>query len=428
VLDVNAPGLNFKHVRLQTGKDTFVDSLHVCPNSWTTSGFQSTDLLSLAGFKRGNCAFFQSECFVKEIPESFDVPGFAQASVSALDHLQQGETHLKNCGLSVPQPEGWGFYRGESGIDRRTLRASIPGNGHVAPKVNRLKETEDEYFQFVLTWMDGDSTKGWTTHYRAKHMPLSPEFAAALEFLGGFSTYNECPEFDFEICLWRFAVFQEDRSDLFGRHTENVHRCFDAHTSHFSSGLKSLLAAHVELQKYGFSFLKLDALSPALTSRSTPAIQSGVMVSTRKGEPPDLSEFDVAISFAGTEREYAKQLAEAIQSAGFNVFYDGFYPEQLWGKDLVAFFDRIYRKASKYCVMFISAEYSNRIWTSHERRSAQARALEEKGREYILPIRIDDTDLDGLPPTVGYLPLGQFKIEEIAELLIKKLKGLDSDN
>jgi hypothetical protein len=55
--------------------------------------------------------------------------------------------------------------------------------------------------------------------------------------------------------------------------------------------------------------------------------------------------------------------------------------------------------------MFISAEYASRIWTSHERRSAQARALEEKGREYILPIRFDDTDLEGLSPTVGYLTL-----------------------
>jgi hypothetical protein len=73
--------------------------------------------------------------------------------------------------------------------------------------------------------------------------------------------------------------------------------------------------------------------------------------------------------------------------------------------------------------MFVSAEYENRIWTSHERRSAQARALEEKGREYILPIRFDETDLDGLPPTVGYLPAGQYTMSQVAELLIKKLKA-----
>ena len=32
----------------------------------------------------------------------------------------------------------------------------------------------------------------------------------------------------------------------------------------------------------------------------------------------------------------------------------------------------------RYCVMFISKNYANKIWTSHERRSALAKAIEEK--------------------------------------------------
>lgn len=138
--------------------------------------------------------------------------------------------------------------------------------------------------------------------------------------------------------------------------------------------------------------------------------------------PVNEQPFDVAITFAGSEREYAKQLAQRVRDAGFLVFYDDFYPEQLWGKDLISFFDHIYRKASRYCVMFVSAEYTNRIWTTHERRSAQARALQEKGGDYILPIRIDDTDLPGLPPTVGYLNIQQYNINQIADMLIAKLK------
>ena len=35
----------------------------------------------------------------------------------------------------------------------------------------------------------------------------------------------------------------------------------------------------------------------------------------------------------------------------------------------------------------------------HELRSAQAKALEQKGDEYILPVKVDDAELDGLPPT-----------------------------
>ena len=33
------------------------------------------------------------------------------------------------------------------------------------------------------------------------------------------------------------------------------------------------------------------------------------------------------------------------------------------------------------------------MWTNHERKSAQARALKEKGAEYILPIQVDNSEL-----------------------------------
>jgi hypothetical protein len=72
--------------------------------------------------------------------------------------------------------------------------------------------------------------------------------------------------------------------------------------------------------------------------------------------------------------------------------------------------------------MFVSNEYQLRKWTSHEARSAQARALEEKGHDYILPIRVDATELEGLLPTVGYVPI-ETGIENIAEMLIKKLSS-----
>ena len=71
-------------------------------------------------------------------------------------------------------------------------------------------------------------------------------------------------------------------------------------------------------------------------------------------------------------------------------------------------------------MVFVSREYRDRIWTNHELRSAQARALEEKGNEYILPIKVDDAELDGLPPSIGYLPIS-LGVEKIAELLIRKL-------
>ena len=40
-------------------------------------------------------------------------------------------------------------------------------------------------------------------------------------------------------------------------------------------------------------------------------------------------------------------------------------------------------------------QYLEREWTIHERRSAQERMLKEKGSEYILPVKIDDSELPG---------------------------------
>ena len=73
--------------------------------------------------------------------------------------------------------------------------------------------------------------------------------------------------------------------------------------------------------------------------------------------------------------------------------------------------------------MFISSEYLDRLCTTHERRSALARQVEERGDEYILPIEVEPADLDGLAPTIGRMKLGEHSIDEIASFLIEKLRA-----
>jgi hypothetical protein len=67
-----------------------------------------------------------------------------------------------------------------------------------------------------------------------------------------------------------------------------------------------------------------------------------------------------------------------VREAGFAVLYDDFYPAQLWGKNLYEFFHEIYSKRARYCVMFVSREYAARVWTNHERQSAQERMLRDR--------------------------------------------------
>lgn len=149
--------------------------------------------------------------------------------------------------------------------------------------------------------------------------------------------------------------------------------------------------------------------------------------STRQKIEGDLSEdeyeFDVAISFAGENREIAKSIALILEERGLKVFYDDFEKVSLWGKNLYDHLEHIYTEAARVCIMLLSEQYAEKSWTSHERKSAQARAFRER-REYILPIRIDDTKIPGLPETIGYLNYCDFTNEQIADLTIRKLELL----
>jgi hypothetical protein len=131
-------------------------------------------------------------------------------------------------------------------------------------------------------------------------------------------------------------------------------------------------------------------------------------------------EYDVCLSFAGEDRDYVSRVADHLRGAGIRVFYDEYETVELWGKDLYEHFDHIYREAAGYCVLFVSSAYAEKVWTNHERRSAQARALREN-REYVLPARFDDTPIPGLRETIGFIDLSEYEPEECASLIIEKL-------
>ena len=134
-------------------------------------------------------------------------------------------------------------------------------------------------------------------------------------------------------------------------------------------------------------------------------------------------QYDVALSFAGEDRHYAEELAERLKAGGYLPFYDEFERAQLWGKNLYTYFSSVYRDQARYCVIFLSKYYTQKLWTKHELQSAQARAFVEENREYILPIRLDDTEIPGILLTAGYLDLRSISIEEVYQILVEKLSG-----
>jgi hypothetical protein len=138
------------------------------------------------------------------------------------------------------------------------------------------------------------------------------------------------------------------------------------------------------------------------------------------------TKYDVAFSFAGEDRAFVGRVAQLLRDSGVRVFYDDYEKIDLWGKNLYTHLRDVYQHRAQYTVMFISERYARKLWTNHERESAQARAFEESS-EYILPVRFDDTEVPGVLKTTGYLDLRHMEPEELADAILAKLGRSRSD-
>jgi len=139
---------------------------------------------------------------------------------------------------------------------------------------------------------------------------------------------------------------------------------------------------------------------------------------------PEEFKYDVAFSFAGSDREVARAIASTASYNGLKVFLDEEHVWESWGRNLNEYLGAIYDGEARYCVVLISADYCAKAYTNLERRRALDRALDSRG-EYILPVRLDDSWLDGLPRATAHMDLRQMSAAEIGAALVRKVKGRD---
>lgn len=135
-----------------------------------------------------------------------------------------------------------------------------------------------------------------------------------------------------------------------------------------------------------------------------------------------MSKYHIALSFAGEDRPYVEAVATSLRAEGVDVFYDMFEEADLWGKDLYTHLSEVYQNLALFTVMFVSEAYKSKLWTTHERQSAQARAFSDS-KEYILPAKFDDSiEVPGLLKTTGYVSLKTKTPDQLAALIVQKLK------
>jgi beta propeller repeat protein len=190
--------------------------------------------------------------------------------------------------------------------------------------------------------------------------------------------------------------------------------------------LVSIFSFIVTLIALLMAFFKVDIemVRRTCSGKKAPRVDSGEELT-----PKDLIktyakesqfEYDIAISFAGENREIAKKLAEKLRAKAVKVFYDEFYKSELWGKELTAYFQDIYGPKTRFVVVLMSEYYPVKDWTGFE-FSIMRREAERRKTEFILPVRLDDTKMEGIKDDVAYLDYQVEGIDSIVECLLEKI-------
>jgi hypothetical protein len=113
-------------------------------------------------------------------------------------------------------------------------------------------------------------------------------------------------------------------------------------------------------------------------------------------ETSKTKEFEIAISFAGENRQLAKHIATQLESIDVSVFLDEHYESNYLGKAWGREFERIFLNDSKYVVCLLDINHKNKIWPTFERDCFKKRIPNEE----VIPVFLDDTVFVGIPDDI----------------------------
>jgi hypothetical protein len=104
-------------------------------------------------------------------------------------------------------------------------------------------------------------------------------------------------------------------------------------------------------------------------------------------------EWDVALSFAGENRELAAHIAHELEFLDVHVFFDKFYEGNYLGQAWGSKFKSIFGEQSDLVVCILDENHLRKIWPTFERDCFTPRVA---GGE-VIPIFLDDTMFPGIP-------------------------------
>jgi hypothetical protein len=111
-----------------------------------------------------------------------------------------------------------------------------------------------------------------------------------------------------------------------------------------------------------------------------------------KGDDRDF-EFDIALSFAGENRDLARIIASQLETLDCAVFFDELFEANFLGKTWSAKFKQIFQEQSRFVVCLLDHNHNTKIWPTFERECFAPRVPDEA----VIPVYLDDTVFVGIP-------------------------------
>ena len=167
----------------------------------------------------------------------------------------------------------------------------------------------------------------------------------------------------------------------------------------------------------------LAQLDGGVLTRYPLAVQAPAKHEPPPGESVMKKRFRVALSFPGEHRALASRIATLLvgQLPKSKVFYDEFYKAELARPDLDTYLQRIYHDEADLLVVFLCAEYEKKEWCGLEWRAIRD-LIKKKKPAAIMPIRVGEGDVSGLFSIDGYVNAQDHSPEELAALIMERLR------
>ena len=136
--------------------------------------------------------------------------------------------------------------------------------------------------------------------------------------------------------------------------------------------------------------------------------------------------FLVAFSFAGEQRELVRPVVEEVERrlGRSTVFYDEWFEHYIAGEDGDLTLQEVYAERCVLAVVCVSERYGGKPWTKVEHRAIRARQMKaEQARDRlgILPIRVGEGEVGGIPFNSIVPDIRERSPEASAQLILDRL-------